>query len=448
MNAERGKLTMAEKRKITQDDIYAKARIMSEGVRIEGVEMPSSEQMAEANEIIPEKLNFDDPEEIWRLYNKTLSTWARTSRQESALRFAFDGSGIKVMVQPNKYSRLELTRDGDHVTVSDGDEGLVTGSIPKRYEWLDDKLSNGLPISTVLPAMSSEIINVVFTLSCMNYSSGRGCRYCNLFANPLSKKLLMLPLDVLKSWAKYEAEAVKVATDNGWEGFLAVSGGALPPAHRKEYLDRLEIVLDAIREALGEKTFAKQRVMYNHYPPENFSEMYDWKEFGIKGTSIDLEVMDPAYFAAICPGKNAYKPHAYWKEAQEASVEVFGPYLNSTGCLVVGIEPMSSLVEGVEERLSKGVMPFPLSYYSAPGSAYTGFRPPTADWFVEASEKMADSYMKSTEFIKSVVEAMGNDAEGRAFSAQSSPMSLVFDEVLRRVQEMLEGPAGQAKQDT
>jgi len=352
---------MVEKGKITQDDIYAKARIMSEGVRIEGVEMPSSEQMAKASEIIPEKLNYDNPEEIWRLYARTLSTWAKTSRQESALRFDFDGSGIKVMVQPNKYSRLELTRDGAHVTVSDGDETLVTGSIPKRFEWLDEKLSNGLPISTVLPVMSAEIINVVFTLSCMNYASGRGCRYCNLFANPLSKKLLMLPLNVLKSWARYEAEAVKVAKDNGWDGFLSVSGGALPPAHRKEYLDRLEILLDALREALGEETFSKQRVIYNHYPPENFSEMYDWKEFGINGTSIDLEVMDPAYFPAICPGKNAYKPHAYWKEAQEASVEIFGPYLNTAGCIVVGIEPMSSLVEGVDERLSKGVMPFPLS---------------------------------------------------------------------------------------
>ena len=109
---------------------------------------------------------------------------------------------------------------------------------------------------------------------------------------------------------------------------------------------------------------------------------------------------------------------------------------------------MSSLVEGVDERLSKGVMPFPLSYYSAPGSAYTGFRPPTADWFVEASEKMADSYIKSTEFIKSVVQTMGDNAKGSTLSARSSPMSLVFDEVLRRVQEMLEGPAGQAKQDT
>ncbi len=37
-----------------------------------------------------------------------------------------------------------------------------------------------------LPAMSKEIINIVFSLSCMNYNSGRGCRYSNLFSNPMS----------------------------------------------------------------------------------------------------------------------------------------------------------------------------------------------------------------------------------------------------------------------
>ncbi len=429
---------MIEKRKITQNDVYIKARIMSEGVRIKGLEMPSMEDINDVAKIIPEKLNFDDPEEIWRLYDRTFSTLARTSRQEAGLRFDFDGSDLKVMVQPNKYSRLELIRDSDRVAVTDGGEVLMTGTIPKRPEWLDEKLSNGLPVGIVLPVMSSEIINVVFSLSCMNYYSGRGCRYCNLFANPLSKKLLMLPLNVLKSWAKYTAEAVKIAIDKGWDGFLSLSGGALPPVHRNEYLDRMEIVLNAIRDALCEETFSKLRVVYNNYAPEDFSEMYHWKELGINATSIDLEVMDPAYFAAICPGKSAYKPHAYWKKAQEASVEVFGPYLNTMGCIVVGIEPMSSLVEGIDERLSKGVMPFPLSYYSAFGSAYWGFRPPTADWLVEASEKMADSYMKSTEFIEFLTQAMGGMTNESTFSAKSSPMSLVFDEVMRRIQELVE----------
>jgi hypothetical protein len=60
---------------------------------------------------------------------------------------------------------------------------------------------------------------------------------------------------------------------------------------------------------------------------------------------------------------------------------------------------------------------------------------------------MADSYIKSTEFIKSVAQAMGGGAEDSALSAQSSPMSLVFDEILRRVQEMLGKVEAQQKRE-
>ena len=191
----------------------------------------------------------------------------------------------------------------------------------------------------------------------------------------------MLPQDTLKDWAQYQAEAVNIATEGGWRGVIALSGEALAPAQRGEYLDRLEIVINALREKIDEKLLSELTLVYNYYAPEDFSDMKKWKELGIIATSIDLEVMDPAYFSAICPAKAAYKPHEYWKKAQEAAVDVFGP-LYSTGCVVMGIEPMTTLVNGIDERLSKGIMPNTLMFFSTPGSAYWGFSPPTANWIV------------------------------------------------------------------
>jgi len=57
----------------------------------------------------------------------------------------------------------------------------------------DEPLSNGLPASTFLPGMSQEIINLIFCLSCNNYNTGRGCKDCNLFANPLSEMSDVFP---------------------------------------------------------------------------------------------------------------------------------------------------------------------------------------------------------------------------------------------------------------
>lgn len=429
---------MSEMRNITKEDILAKARILTEGVRIRGFDIPGFREMEKIGDVpMPQKVNADDGEEILRLYASTLAGWSKTTRQGGGVNFTFDGSGLKVMAIPNKYSRLECAVEGEAVTVYDGDETIVTGKIPERFEWLDTKLSNGLPITTALPVMSSEVINLVMSLSCINYNTGRGCRYCNLFANPLSRKIVMLPQSTLKLWAKYQGEALKIAMDNGWQGAITLSGGALPPAHRREYLDRIAIVLDTVREAVGDETFSKQRLIFNHYPPEDFSEMHQWKEYGIGATSFDLEVMDPAYFAAVCPGKHKYRPHEYWKEAQEASVDIFGPFVKTVGCVIAGIEPMSCLVEGVEERLSKGVITMPFTYTSSAGSAMWGFNPPTADWLIEATDKMTSIYLKYTpQILKASAEFNKGREKKGAPSVRSTPLAILFDEIQRRIQEI------------
>ena len=68
------------------------------------------------------------------------------------------------------------------------------------------------------------------------------------------------------------------------------------------------MVLTTIRGATGEKTFGQLFTVYDYYPPEDLNDIYNWKECGINATSIDLEVMNNACFAAVCSGENAYKP--------------------------------------------------------------------------------------------------------------------------------------------
>jgi hypothetical protein len=430
---------MKEEQMITKEDIYLKARLISEGVRVQMPDaVPDPSAMEKEEVVIPDKLDLDDIDGILDLMRR--SNMQRESNRFLGQTFILDTSGLLAPVYPNKHSRLDLVVEGDQATISDGGEVLATGRFPPRKEWLNEKISNGMPITAVLPGMSAAIINIVFNLSCMNYNANRGCRYCNLFANPVSKKIVKLPKETLRKYASYQAEAVKIATDNGWRGNLAVSGGAFPPAQRGEYLERLEMVLSTIREAISEETFTRLRKVYNHYPPDDFDDMHTWKEIGIDATSMDLEVMDDAYFAAICPGKHAYKPLPYWKKAQEASVEIFGPLLYTTGCIVVGIEPMSTLLKGMEERVSKGILPLPLVFFSAPGSAYWGFRSPTAEWIVEASERMVDIFLEHIPKFLSMMppEKSGAGALGmreRPLSAYlTTHLSTVPDELQRRLE--------------
>lgn len=415
---------------LLRDHIHVKARLLSEGVRVLGEEPAATVAVPSTP-----RVDVDDVEAVLRVYADTLRARERTPIKEMGNVMRFDESGVVAPIIPAPHSRLELRRDGEHVTVSDGDRQLISGCIPPTPAWTTKTLSNGLPVMSVLPLMSEGMINVVFSLSCINYNTGRGCKYCNLFANPVAKQLAMLPMKSLEGYAKYQAEAVKIATDAGWRGTLAFSGGALAPSQRPEYLDRIAVVMGALRDAVGAEVLESLPKIYNHYPPEDLADMRRLRDEGITGTSIDLEVMDPAYFAAVCPGKHAYRPLAFWKKAQEVSVDVFGPYANTTGFVIVGLEPMDSLVEGMKERLSRGVLPLPFVFYTAPGSAYWGFRPPTAEWLVETTERLADVLMPHVPRIMQTLAA----SNALVPAAPSFANGMLFDEMQRRIQELMSG---------
>ena len=68
-------------------------------------------------------------------------------------------------------------------------------------------------------------------------------------------------------------------------------------------------------------------------------------------------------------------------------VEGFEPG-NSMSAIVAGTEPMAGLLEGIEERASKGVSIFPLIFRSQPGSTMAGMQPASPEWYVEMFAKV------------------------------------------------------------
>jgi len=165
-----------------------------------------------------------------------------------------EGCRLSVIVTPNRYSRLELVmEDGaGGVAIHDGAEVLARGRMKTPHiPWAGARLSNGMPIESALPFMSHTIVNLMFHYACDNWNTGRGCRYCNIFANPVSKRLNDVSLDSLREMARLQAEAIKIVAGHGWRGNLAVTAGALPANARSRYLERVETVLSPLRETVG-----------------------------------------------------------------------------------------------------------------------------------------------------------------------------------------------------
>jgi len=399
--------TKIEKRNITKEDILLKARILSEGVRIKVKKQPE-----------------------------------RGTRPLPPL--VLDGCDLVCLLMPNKYSRLEVLIDGDDVTISEMENVLDTGKLEVYRPWRDELMKNGWSTERVFSSSgsSASIINIVMNFHCYNYDSGQGCKYCGLFASPLIKDF---SASFSRQLTELQVEMAIIAAQNGWRGTLSITGGALPPSQRGQMFERLVRVMNQLRESLDEEVLSQLHVAPNVYPPEDLEELYKWKELGVNAAEFDLEVMDPAYFKAICPGKSKSCSHEQLKEAQEAAVEVFGRGRGSFQSLVTGIEPMTSLVEGVEERISKGIYSAPLVIAPTPGSPYAKFRPPTAEWFMEANEKMTDSYFRYADTLD--VNLLTDNRPGFTHVGLSYPLILLRDEIVRRLQEQGKFPPGLPSQD-
>jgi hypothetical protein len=400
---------MSEKRNITKKDIFLKARILSEGIRVKVKKRPKT------GIFFP----FLRP-------------------------FVLDGCDLVVMPLPNPYSRLEAIINGNDVVISDMGKVRSTGKLEVRRSWRDEKMSHGKIADTVFmqSASSASILNIIINFRCYNYDSGQGCKYCGLYARSIPKST---PVSVTQRYTALQVEMASIAVKNGWRGTIVLSGGALPPSQRGNITDSIERIMTQFHELLDEKILSQLLIGANVYPPENFEEMYEWKDLGVNGAAFDMEVMDSAYFRAICPGKSKAYPHQRWKDAQEFAVEIFGRGRGTFQALVTGIEPMDSLVEGVEERISKGIYSFPLFFVPTPGTPYAQFRPPTADWFVKANNKMADIYFRYADSLD--MNLLTDNRPGYTRMGLSYPLVILHDEMARRLQEQGKFPPGLPSQD-
>jgi bacteriochlorophyllide c C-7(1)-hydroxylase len=387
---------------ITKNDIFIKARILSEGVRFE------------TKEPLSQSHSFDTIE--------------------------LDKSGLPVQCMMNPYSRLRVVFEGDRASIYDEAALLETAHLIKRPAWRNIKLSNGQAIDNFLTYFTVKLMNVVIHYYCDNCHRGEGCAYCGFYTHNPTDMENMAP-ETFRELAVCNAEIIKIATDAGWRGTVALNGGAFPNDKWHTLTDRLATFITPIREALSPEVFSQLHVVANVYPPEDFSELLKWKNLGFHGTQFDLETADAKYFAAICPGKTRFRPHEFWKEAQIASRDIFGPGRGTVSFLLMGLEPMETLLEGLEERLSKGIAPVPITRVQLTGSKMERFPPPEADWLVEACEKMAELYIR---YADRTDGALVSDMRPGLTQAKSPwNLALVNEEIMRRQQ-----PQGQTDEPT
>jgi hypothetical protein len=108
---------------ITKEDIFIKARMISEGVHVEVLEesppelykLSMSKDKARSDDLkIPDKLDLNDPERIIELFAEVNKTDTSSDFRQVMI---FEDSGLRAPIYLNKRSRLELDIQSDKATV-------------------------------------------------------------------------------------------------------------------------------------------------------------------------------------------------------------------------------------------------------------------------------------------------------------------------------------------
>ncbi len=403
---------MTEKRNITKADILLKARLLTEGIRVE-VKAQSSR--------FP-KIPY------------------------APILIVFDGCDVVAPVYTNPRSILELVADGDNFTISELGEVLMTGQLAERSPWRDMPLSDG--VSTVDTCMGYESIVSAIDINpgCYAASIGNSCQFWS-FGLALIDAHTGIPSDVsvseMLASVEQTIEARVVAIKAGWRGLFLLAGGASIPERRGQWTtDMIEATMERIRRDIDDATLSEIQMATDVYPPEDLGELHKWKSFGINACEFDNQVMDERHFNAVCPGRGNQE---HWFEAQEAAAEIFGRGRGSISNVVAGCEPLSGMIEGIEERMSEGVYIVPMTFGGQPGSPMEGMRAPGAEWYIEMAEKVNDIYFKYADTLD--VDLTEDDRWGYTRRGQSWHTAPSDDEKSRRLQEMGHLPPGLPRQD-
>lgn len=116
--------------------------------------------------------------------------------------------------------------------------------------------------------------------------------------------------------------------------------------------------------------------------PPKADNVKEYFNAGVTEFGFNLEVFDRDLARKYMPGKGAIPIERYY-EALSAAVECVGKTGNVRCAFIAGLEPMSSLLEGIETVCKMGVAPIISVFRPIPGTEMENVIPPDDEWLME-----------------------------------------------------------------
>lgn len=325
----------------------------------------------------------------------------------------------------NPSSQYSIVKDGEEFLLIKGkDEVLDKVYFERKPKFYNKKTSDGKDMSRIVQARSKGRLSITYSNECALLDKGMDCLFCNI--NDTKRRFGELDHIEWKNPQEI-GETVAEGYREGYRGFN-LTGGFIPERREVEYyLD----VIEAVKEHTGIEDVHGMACVG---APSDLSVIEKYKEAGYQHIATNIEIWDENIFKAICPGKEQLcGGRQNWINVLKKEVEVFGKG-NVRSCLVAGIEPKESLMEGVEYLASLGVIACPNIWKPCIGSALEGHRSPITEWHEEVVERTYQIYKKYGFNLEQFYYVRGTD-EVYAYLFEIDGKTLPWEEKLDLISE-------------
>ncbi|HEY2942528.1 MAG TPA: radical SAM protein [Vicinamibacteria bacterium] len=306
------------------------------------------------------------------------------------------GSGLELILPGGLWTNVPVTEsfaqaspyvlhraNGSYRIDRDG-EPLVPVRLSPRPSWYEERTSTGKPM-TRIGTLQGTYLGIYQARVCEYWTEKVkvNCKFCsvglNLGVDDATDKSLEEVMAVVRA-ARRESGITYVDFNTGH-----YSG--------ETYLDILEPYVRRIKRETG-------LLVGIQTPPHRDLRRYDaLREIGVNRVSFCFEIMDPAIFREICPGKHREYGLERYLEAIRycAALGRKGPRGEpwvTNGEIIAGLEPPESSIRAVEWMTSVGAIPTVCVFRPLVGTDFEHVPPPRTDDLVPVFRRLYESCME------------------------------------------------------
>ena len=232
--------------------------------------------------------------------------------------------------------------------------------IPAQPVWYGWETSHATPMAQV-GVLQGTYLGIYINPMCEFWTTSLQCRFCTTGQN-------VCGVQAAAKTVQDVVETCRAARELSGATFVHLNGGF----QGGRALEFVEPFVRAIKQDVG-------MLVGVQLTPERQLSRYDRLiEMGVDHFSFCVELLDPEWFARICPGKARTLGQDLFFVAMEYCATRM-PRGAVSGELIAGLEPIAKTIEGIERITSAGAFPTVCIFRPTIGSEMADWPPPDYD---------------------------------------------------------------------